>query len=352
MTIRVIFARGSIRMLDAELERLGVRKVLVLSSADGLRRIDKNALNLGARSAAQFAGAVMHTPIAVTEKAMQTLAASGADGLLTIGGSSTTGLGKALALRTGLPLLAVPTTYAGSEMTPLLGETQGNQKTTTRDPRVLPRTVIYDVDLTYSLSPAISVASGINAIAHAVEAVYARDANPVTSLIAVDAIALMAQALPSIVKQPSDSAARSNALRGAWQAGLCLASVGMGLHHKLCHTLGGLFNLPHAQTHCVVLPHAAAYNAPAVPDAMQAVGRALGTSHASRGLYDLVSALGAPTSLRELGMPEHGIESAAHATLANPYWNPRPLEYAAVRQLLQRAWSGDPPAEQAQRSTS
>ena len=342
---RVVFGSGTLAQLGAEVERIGVRRALVLSTS-GRAEAQANAIavSLGDRSAGVFAGAVMHTPVEVTEKAVEVAKDRGADALIAVGGGSTTGLGKAMALRTDLPQIVLPTTYAGSEVTPILGETSGSAKTTRKDPRVLPEVVIYDVDLTLGLPAGISAASGMNAIAHAVEALYARDRNPVISLMAEEGIAALAHALPKISEVPRDREARSEALYGAWLCGVCLGTVGMALHHKLCHTLGGSFGLPHAETHAIVLPHAAAYNAPAAPAAMVRVARALGTTDdAARGLHDLAGRLRTKRALRDIGMPADGIDEVVERTMADPYWNPRPLEHAAIRDLLTRAWSGEPP---------
>jgi alcohol dehydrogenase class IV len=252
-------------------------------------------------------------------------------------------LGKALALRTGINQLCIPTTYAGSEMTPILGETKDGLKTTVRSNDVLPESVIYDVDLTLSLPASLAATSGINAIAHAVEALYARDRNPVISLMAEEGIRALADALPCIVATPGDREARSQALYGAWLCGVCLGTVGMALHHKLCHTLGGTFDLPHAETHTIVLPHALAYNAPLVPDAVVRIARAIGTSDAAQGLYDLARRLNAKLALRDIGMPESGIDRAAELAVTNAYWNPRPLERNAIRELIAQAWAGTAP---------
>ena len=210
-------------------------------------------------------------------------------------------------------------------------------------PKILPEIVLYDVDLTMTMPPKLSATSGINAIAHAVEALYARDRNPVISLMAQEGIRTLAQALPIIFARPNDKTARTDALYGAWLSGICLGAVGMALHHKLCHTLGGSFNLPHAETHTVILPHALAYNAPAAPEAMTRIATALGAPDAARGLHDLARKLAAPASLREIGMPESGIDQAADLAVKNPYWNPRPIEREAIRELIARAWRGDAP---------
>jgi maleylacetate reductase len=340
---RVIFGAGTLARLGDEVDRLGLRRVLVLSTPPQQPDAERLAASLGDRAAGVFAGATMHTPVEVTERAMAEVAARGADGIVAVGGGSTIGLGKAIALRIDLPQIVVPTTYAGSEMTPILGETKDGLKTTQRGPKILPETVIYDVDLTLTLPPAMSATSGINAIAHAVEALYSPDRNPIISLMAEDGIAALARALPVIVSDPSDRSARSDALYGAWLCGACLGAVGMALHHKLCHTLGGTFDLPHAETHTVVLPHAVAYNAASASEAMARITRALGTSDAARGIYDLAGRLGAPRALRDLGMPEGGIDRAAEFAASSPYPNPRSIERGAIRELIARAWAGDPP---------
>jgi maleylacetate reductase len=266
-----------------------------------------------------------------------------ADGLLAIGGGSTTGLAKAIAFRTDLPQIVVPTTYAGSEMTPILGETRNGAKTTLRSLKVLPETVIYDVDLTMTLPVELSATSGFNAIAHAVEALYAEERNPIVTMMAEEGVRAFARSLPTIVRKPQDGDARTDALYGAWLCGACLGLVGMALHHKLCHTLGGSFDLPHSETHAIVLPHVVAYNAPAAPDAMSRLCRALGVEDPALGLFELGRIIGAPRALRDLGMTRDGIERATDLALANPYWNPRPLERGAIRDLIADAWSGAPP---------
>ena len=339
---RVIFGSGTLSQLPDEAARLGLKRALILATPPQEAEANRIAALLGDASAGVFAGAVMHTPVSVTEQAMAVVAERQADGVVAIGGGSTTGLAKAIALRTDLPQIIVPTTYAGSEMTPILGETRDNSKTTRSSPKILPEVVIYDVDLTMTLPAGLSGTSGINAIAHAVEALYARDANPIIDLMALEAIGALCRALPRIAKVPADREARSDALYGAWLCGMCLGAVGMSLHHKLCHTLGGTFDLPHAETHTAVLPHALAYNASAVPAVMERLGGVLGPDPAG-ALYDLAGAVGAERSLKALGMPEDGIDTATERAFANPCWNPRPLERDAVRALIARAWKGVEP---------
>jgi alcohol dehydrogenase class IV len=341
---RVVFGQGKLQDLPQEADRLGARRVLVLSTPGHASWASNVSELLGSASVGTYCHATMHTPVDISEKAVAHAQSLNADCVVSLGGGSTIGLGKAIALRTGLPQIAVPTTYAGSEMTPILGETENNVKTTKRLPVIQPKVVVYDVDLTLTLPIALSATSGLNAMAHAVEALYAQNRNPVTSLMAEEGITAFARSLPRIAQDATNLEARADALYGAWLCGICLGSAGMALHHKLCHVLGGTFNLPHAQTHAVMLPHTAAYNSLATPEAMQRIARALGSANAAHGLWDLAGVLGAPRSLKELGMPESGIEQATQLALKNPYWNPRPLQDEGIRNLITRAWAGEMPS--------
>jgi len=341
---RVVFGVGSRQTVGAEMERLKCSRALILATPGHEAQAKTLGQSLGKSAAGLFCGAVMHTPVSVTRRAVEVVRSVNADCTIALGGGSAIGLGKAIALRTDLPQIVLPTTYAGSEMTPILGETAEGQKTTQRSQKVLPEVVLYDPELTITLPPNLSVASGFNAVAHAVEATYAKDRNPMISLLAKEAISAFVRSLPILVNHPADLLARSEALYGAWLAGTCLGAVGMSLHHKLCHVLGGTFNLPHAEMHTVILPHAIAYNELAEPAIMRSIAESIGTDTASLGLYQLSGRLGAKRSLRELGMPEIGIEKAVLQAAQNPYWNPRQLELVPIRELIRRAWAGDPPA--------
>lgn len=344
LPVRVVFGVGSLARLDEEIERLGVKRALVLSTPGQRASAVDIARRLGTRAAGIFDRAAMHVPITVAEDARQAARELNADCCVAIGGGSTIGLGKAIALASSLPVVAIPTTYAGSEVTPVFGITQNSVKKTGRDMRVLPKCVIYDPTLTLSLPAALSATSGMNAIAHAVEGLYAQDANPVMSLVAEEGIRALAQALPRVVANPTDIDSRSGALYGAWLCGMVLGSVGVALHHKLCHTLGGTWNLSHAETHTIVLPHATSYNRDAAPEAMKRIARALGTHDAATGLYELARSLHTPLALKDIGMPGGDqLERAAKLATENPYWNPRPVEYKALLELVQRAWAGVPP---------
>jgi len=345
---RVVFGAGSIQHLAREIDALGAKRALVLCTPEQTAAADRVAAMLGARAAGIFAKAVMHVPIETAREARAEANRLGADCAVAIGGGSTTGLGKAIALDSGLPIVAIPTTYAGSEMTPIYGITEAGLKKTGKDARVLPRTVIYDPELTLTLPAALSLTSGMNAIAHAAEGLYAHDGNPVMALMAEEGIRAAAAALPPLLADARDLDARSDALYAAWLCGTVLGNVAMGLHHKLCHTLGGTFDLPHAEVHTVVLPHALAYNAAAARDAMARVVRALANAgraapSAPRGVFDLAIEHGAPTALRDIGMPAAGLDRAADLAVSNQYPNPRPLERAAIRELLQRAYEGARP---------
>ncbi|MEV4602345.1 maleylacetate reductase and hydroxyquinol 1,2-dioxygenase domain-containing protein [Amycolatopsis sp. NPDC049253] len=340
---RVVFGSGTLASLPDEVRRLGATRVLLLGSPPLAAPADRVAESLGSLLAARFDEAAMHTPVDVTERALKVVTENDVDCVLAIGGGSTTGLAKAIALRTDLPQIIVPTTYAGSEMTPILGETADGRKTTQTSPKVQPEVVVYDVDLTLKLPVQVSLTSGINAMAHAVEALYSPDANPIVDQFALEAIRLLATALPRIATDPSDADARSAALRAAWLAGTCLGSVGMALHHKLCHTLGGSFDLPHAETHTVVLPYAMAYNTTGAPDALRRIAEVLDVPDAATGVYDLIAALPVPHSLAELGFTETDITQAAEIATAKPYPNPREVTRDGIEDLLHQAWAGTRP---------
>lgn len=340
---RVVFGIGTLASTADEIARLKCSRAFVLSTPEQAGDAEQLRSRLGSLTVGQYTGATMHTPAEVTERALQQARELDTDVLIALGGGSTTGLAKAIALRTGLPQIVIPTTYAGSEMTPILGETASGKKTTIRDPKVLPEVVIYDVELTYSLPVSLSATSGMNAIAHAVEGLYAKDANPITSLMALEGIRALTRALPVIVDAPRNKEARFDALYGAWLCGVVLGSVGMALHHKLCHVLGGSFNLPHAETHTVMLPHAASFNAEAVSELLAPVAELLGTDGPGQGLYELAKRIGAPTALKDLGLPQDALDRAAEIAMEQPYWNPRPVSKEALRAILDDAWHGRRP---------
>jgi alcohol dehydrogenase class IV len=341
---RVTFGPGSIARLPDEVKRVGGTRAVVISMPAEARFAEDAHQRLGDISAGIYTGVTsQHVPVEMLKVAAEHARSVGADCYVVIGGGSTVGVGKGIALETGLPIVAVPTTYAGSEMTPIYGITEGGVKKTGKDRKVLPKSVIYDVNLTLTLPPHIAGPSGMNAMAHCVEAMYAEDANPIVSLLAEEGIRALARSLPVVVAEPGNVEARSDAQYGAWLGGTVLGAVSMAIHHKLCHTLGGTFNLPHAETHTIVLPHATAYNRDAAPEVMARFAAALGASDAAGGIYDLIGKIGAKRALKDIGMPGDGLDRAADLALQNRYSNPRPLERDGIRALLQRAYDGERP---------
>lgn len=339
LPMRVLFGAGRSTALAGEVERLGLDRVLVLCTPEQTAVAETIDAALGDRSAGVFPGARMHVPVSVADAASAHAREVGADGCVAVGGGSTIGLGKAIALRHKLPVIAVPTTFAGSEMTPIWGLTENGVKRTGRDAAVLPRSVVYDPELLRTLPVGLAVTSGLNAVAHAVEGLYAPDASPVVELMAEAGVRSLTSALPEIAAAPDALAPRSEALRGAWLCGAVLGATTMSLHHKLCHVLGGTFDLPHAEVHTVVLPHVVAFNAPGAPRAMAALHRVLGDDPAA-ALFDLASRLGAPTSLAAIGMPAGGLPEVVRQVVDQPYANPRAVTADNLAALLSDAQRG------------
>ena len=341
---RIIFGEGARSQVGQWIEKTGCRRALVLSTPQ--QRADAEALarEIGNLACGVFSGATMHTPVDVTEAAVKVAAETLADCVVSLGGGSTTGLGKAIAYRTDLSQIVVPTTYAGSEVTPILGQTEAGRKTTIRDAKILPEVVIYDPALTLGLPVAMSITSGLNAMAHAMEGLYAQDRNPISTLMALEGLRALARSLPEIVNAPRDVKARSDALYGAWLCGTVLGTVGMALHHKICHTLGGSFDTPHAETHAVMLPHTVAFNATAAAAELAPAAEIFGGSIGG-GLWDFAKAIGAPLSLKEFGLSEADLDRAASISVENPYWNPRPIDKTSIRALLQDAFEGRRPID-------
>ncbi|KAL7941926.1 hypothetical protein V8C42DRAFT_163881 [Trichoderma barbatum] len=340
---RVLFGEDSLSKLPSELSKLGCTKPLILTTPTKAFYVDDVAKLLNGQIAGSFTRVTMHTPKEVTEEALEHSISVDADCIVSIGGGSAVGLGKTLFVRTGLPHICIPTTYSGSEMTPIVGQTENRIKVTHVDRKAIPAVVIYDVNLTLTLPTNISATSGLNAMAHAVEALYAQNSNPITSTFAIKGIQTLATSLPRIMHNPKDIAARSDALLGAWLCGKCLAGASVSLHHKLCHILGGTFNLPHAETHAIILPHALAYIAPSIPNVMKELAAIIPDSdgNAVNGLNRLLFKLGITYSLKDLGMKATDIELAVEMLLQKPFWSPKPVESDAIRELLRRACEGE-----------
>lgn len=340
---KVVFEWGSLAKLPDELEALGHSRPFVVTTTGRSTLLPRVKLLLGNSLVGVFAGAVEHVPVGITAVAEKQMRESNADVIVAIGGGSPIGLGKALVLNTGLALAVIPTTYSGSEMTSVYGLTDAAGKRTGRDSRVLPELVLYDPELTLDLPPEVSAASGMNALAHSVESLYAQNATHQTRLWAEESIAHLSRHLPIVVKEPRNRGARDRVLFGAHLAGMALNATAMGLHHRVCHVLGGMLRLPHAKTHAVVLPYVAAFNAGAAPLAMSRISRAMNASSAVEGLFALSSRLPLPRSLRELGLGESDVPRAAKEIADGNYPNPRPATVSDVANILTSAIRGDSP---------
>lgn len=341
---RVVFAAGAARhQLAAEVDRLEVRRLLLIATRRERPLAEELAAALGDRVVGVFDEVRPHVPNDVAERARGVAAQLRADALLSIGGGSTTGTAKIIALQSDLPIVAVPTTYAGSEMTPVWGMTTEARKETGNDRRVLPKVVVYDPGLTGSLPASITGPSAINAIAHCVEAFYAPGANPITSLIAEEGIRAIARGVPIAVGEPENLDGRADTLYGAYLAGAAFAVAGSAIHHKICHVLGGAYDLPHADLHTVVLPYATAFNAQMLPEVSARVAAALGTegTDAAAAIQALALRIGAPTALRDIGMRAEDLDEATRLVLEKvPADNPRPADEQNIRQLLEDAFAG------------
>jgi maleylacetate reductase len=339
--LKVVFGSGSFESLGAELDELGASRVMIVATPGRSSLTARAKARLGGRIVESFDQAVVHVPEATAKDARDAAREAKADVILALGGGSAIGLAKAIALESHISIVAVPTTYGGSEMTPIWGMTRNGKKETGRDPAVQPRVVIYDPDLTISLPPETTSSSGLNAVAHCVEALYAIDANEESSDAALDGLRLLNESLPLLAVSPQDKTQRERALMGAWRAGLALATVQMSLHHKLCHTLGGSFNLPHAETHAVLIPYTSAYNRDAAPEAMKRAASAIGAEDAPTAILNLARSVPAPQSLKEIGMKEADLDRAVELAMEKQYPNPRKLDKHSIAIMLEAAYEGD-----------
>lgn len=334
---RVLLGWGARSQVPAEVERLGVRRVLLVSTPSASAAADGLAQALGARSVMRFDRPAVHTPVTVTNEVMALVHSDRVDSVVAVGGGSAIGLAKAVSARAGVPQVAVPTTYAGSEVTPVLGETDNGVKSTRRDPRLAPGTVVYDAELTRTMPAGLTLTSALNALAHAVEALWAPDATLVSDALATEAVDGVLGALPTVLDDLTSRIGRERLQAAAWLAGLCLAQTRMGLHHQLAHVLGGTFDLPHAEVHALLLPRVMTFNLPDAPEAARRLRRVVGADPAAV-VSSLAGSYQGPTRLRDLGVPQAGLRSVAERVVAEPYPNPRSLDVESVTALLVDAW--------------
>ncbi len=337
------FGEGALQRLPEELDKLGYTRALILATPEQAEQGQELVTLLGERAAGLFSQAVMHVPAETVEQAIQEVDRLNADCSVSIGGGSTTGLGKALALKLRLPNIVIPTSYAGSEMTNIWGITENERKVTGRDDRVVPTLVVYDPALTLTLPARFAGPSGLNAMAQAVVNVAAENTNPIVALMATEAVRALSHSLPKVIAEPDNMNARAEALYGACLAGGSLGTGTTSLHHRLCHTFGGTFNTPHAETHTILLPHCVAYNAAATAEGTGRLAAAMGVDNAAIGIFNLAKTVGAPTALKDIGIQEADLDKAAEIATESPVNNPEPVTTERVRALLQNAYEGSEP---------
>lgn len=346
---RAVFGAGEIATLGDEIASLDASRALFVCSPGRIDMVKDLEATLGILSAGIYAGAQPFSPWEAVEEGRRAARDASADCLVSYGGGNAVGMAKAIALELDIPIIAIATTLSGSETTALQGIIKDGKRIQNASPRMQARTLIYDPELTTGVPLSVLIPSGMNSMAHAVGALVADNGNPVSRLYAQEGIRIMSSALTDMARDPDDMEARSRAFYGAWLNAntLKLAPGGVNVHHKLCHVLGGGCGLPHAEVHTVILPHSTAYNREAVPDAMRAIAGALGhrSGDAAQCLYDLEKTVGAPTSLREIGLPENALDGVADQVATDAYYsNPRPIEREGIRALLENAWHGKKPA--------
>ena len=347
---RIVFGAGRLAEVGAEVERLGGQRVMLISDWAATAPAAAVTAQLGSRLALAWEEVAQHVPVELAERARAAATEANIDCVVCIGGGSSTGLAKALALSNAVPILAVPTTYAGSEQTAIYGLTGGRHKQTGKNPIVQPKTVVYDPELTVGLPPQVTGPSAFNALAHSVESLYAPGHNPITSVLALEGVRAIHDSLPTVMASPGDVDARGTLLYGAYLSGVALGTTAAGLHHKLCHVLGGRFNLVHADAHSVILPHAIAFNAPALSDEMGRLAAALGApgGNPASALWDLAVASNVPTRLADLNghdglLKRDDLAGAARAAAEEITVNPRPVTEADLLGILERAYEGERP---------
>ena len=338
---RVVFGENAALLkLKDEVLALGGTRVLITCSKGMRGRISHVIERLGGMCVAVYAGAEPHCPERVAMAALDLFKEKKCDIVVAIGGGSTIGIGKAITLRTGAPLIVVVTTPCGSESTPIYGMLIGKVKKTGRDDKVIARTSIYDPLLTTSMSAHHTATIGMNSLAHCVEGLYGKETSPILDLYAVTGIKALISGLRGSLAEPEDLTARSQVLYGGMLSGYCLTLAGIAIHHKLCHVLGGHHGIPHGESNSVVLPYAVAYNESYAPDAMEKIMSAMGTTSASVGIFDFATEMNVPKSLKELGMKETDLDIAAEETVKTTPYNPKPLDVKSVREMLQQAYEG------------
>ncbi|MFC5947446.1 maleylacetate reductase [Pseudonocardia lutea] len=338
---RLLFGAGSARdALSGELDRLGATRALLVADVAAPDLLQRITEPLADRIVVTLTDVRQHVPIEQAEAARAAARDHDVEAIITVGGGSATGLGKAVALTRDVPIISVPTTYAGSELTPIWGLTEARRKSTGRDERVRPKVVVYDPELLTSLPAEVATASAFNALAHCYETLWASATTPVARMYALEGIEWVTTGLRMSSGAVGDDLRRAETLlHGTYFAGTAFAITGSGLHHKICHVLGGRFGLPHAQTHTALLPHVAAFNQETLDGLDPRLAHALHASDSREGLAALYAATGAPQSLQQVGLTASQLPEAIAAVQESlPIPNPRPVTAAAVAELLTAAF--------------
>ena len=339
---RILFGSGSVSQIDAEVQRLGAHRALIISTPGRSRLADSIAPMLGKNFAGVLSEAISQVPIELAIRGRKQVAELGADCLIAVGGGASIGLAKGVALELGIPVIAIPTTYSGSEMTGFCGITIHGIKRMHTSLNMLARTVIYDPELTLELPCEVSAASAMNALAHCIDAAVVNTCSPIIAQAAYEGARVIMNSIGRVAKYPADIEARTEALYGAYLSGAALTG-GFALQHGLAHVLGGSFNVSHGLSHALVLPHVTAFHAQHFPHMMEPVAHAMGVPVSQLGIavFELLVQTGLPTGLSQVGFIRADLDRAADITIETDNGQtPIRLTRAMVRNLLEATYLG------------
>ncbi|MGV6875211.1 iron-containing alcohol dehydrogenase [Pseudochelatococcus sp. B33] len=340
---RIVFGPGSSATIRDEVVHLDRHKALVVSTPGRRTMAEQVAARLGDRSVGVLPVAISQVPIELARAGRKAASEAGADCIVAIGGGASVGLAKGISLELGLPIINIPTTYSGSEMTAFCGITIDGVKIMHEHLNMLAHTVIYDPELSIGLSRRNSAASALNALAHCVDGIYVTSSSPIHQLTAIEGARVVVNAIRAVWNNPSSIEARSELLFGAYLAGAALAG-GFALQHGLAHTLGGSYGVPHGDAHAVVLPYVTAYNTEFAREGIDAVASSLNSESLAGTIHDLLGELELPVRLPEVGIGVDDLERIVRITVETDNGlNPGPITHAAVRNIVDAAFAGGRP---------
>lgn len=339
------FGAGSAKALSSDCKQLGIHKLMVIGTPSARDRYSETLDPLHTATAAHFFKAQPHCPVETVEACRQAYRRAGCNGVVAIGGGSTLGLGKILAAEEGAIFIAVPTTYSGTEATAIFGRKIDGEKRTVIDDACRPSLIVYDPELSQSLPADITVMTGMNSVAHAVDALYGQNSGsmhigPLTIALAREALFAHQKGLSAVVHGEDNIANRQRLLYAGFLGGLLISMHGIAIHHRLCHVIGGLFDVPHGATNSIILPHAVAYNTGVVPQADQLIQEVFEGDNPAKCIYQFTQSLNAPADLREFGVPESAATQIAQHQIAHGGWNPREVTLASLTELVKNAING------------